>query len=289
MKNINLVRGLLLTLLLNSLTAFSDDFDQVKITVVPAAGDVYMLQGAGGNIGVLATKEGLLLVDDQFVPLAKKIEKAMVKIADKELRYVVNTHLHDDHTQGNNYFSHKAPIFAHENVRKRLVDKNAANEQTKTALPVVTYQDGINIFLDNEQIKLAHLPNGHTDGDTIVYFKKANVLHTGDLFFELGFPYIDLGNGGSVKGYLDNVNYMLKHFPDDVVIIPGHGKLTNKVRLQEFATMISDSIKRVSKALAQGKNESEIVNLGVEDKYKKWTWSFIDEERWIKTLVADLK
>jgi len=289
MRNINLVRGLLLTLLLNSSTVFSDDFDQVKITVVPAAGDVYMLQGAGGNIGVLATKEGLLLVDDQFVPLAKKIEKAMVKIADKELKYVVNTHLHDDHTKGNNYFSHKAPIFAHENVRKRLVEKNKANDKTKTALPVVTYQDGINIFLDNEQIKLAHLPNGHTDGDTIVYFKKANVLHTGDLFFELGFPYIDLGNGGSVRGYLDNVNYMLKHFPDDVVIIPGHGKLTNKVRLQEFATMISDSIKRVSKALAQGKNESEIVTLGVEDKYKKWTWSFINEERWIKTLVADLK
>jgi len=289
MRNINLVRGLLLTLLLNSSTVFSDDFDQVKITVVPAAGDVYMLQGAGGNIGVLATKEGLLLVDDQFVPLAKKIEKAMVKIADKELKYVVNTHLHDDHTKGNNYFSHKAPIFAHENVRKRLVEKNKANDKTKTALPVVTYQDGINIFLDNEQIKLAHLPNGHTDGDTIVYFKKANVLHTGDLFFELGFPYIDLGNGGSVRGYLDNVNYMLKHFPDDVVIIPGHGKLTNKVRLQEFATMISDSIKRVSKALIQGKNESEIVTLGVEDKYKKWTWSFINEERWIKTLVADLK
>jgi len=289
MRNINLVRGLLLTLLLNSSTVFSDDFDQVKITVVPAAGDVYMLQGAGGNIGVLATKEGLLLVDDQFVPLAKKIEKAMVKIADKELKYVVNTHLHDDHTKGNNYFSHKAPIFAHENVRKRLVEKNKANDKTKTALPVVTYQDGINIFLDNEQIKLAHLPNGHTDGDTIVYFKKANVLHTGDLFFELGFPYIDLGNGGSVRGYLDNVNYMLKHFPDDVVIIPGHGKLTNKVRLQEFATMISDSIKRVSKALVQGKNESEIVTLGVEDKYKKWTWSFINEERWIKTLVADLK
>jgi len=276
-----------------STSVFSADFDDVKIEVIPAAGDVYMLKGAGGNIGVLATQDGLLLVDDQFSPLSERIETAMKGIVDKELKFIVNTHFHGDHTGGNHYFSHKAPIFAHQNVRQRLQD-NAKNNETKqntkspVALPVVTYQDGIKIYLQNEQIELTHLPKGHTDGDTIVYFKQANVLHTGDLYFELGFPYIDLKNGGSVKGYLNNVYYMLNNFPDDVVIIPGHGELTNKTELKKFASMIEYSIHLVEKALQQGKSEAEIIALGIGEKHKAWSWRFISEERWLKTLISDL-
>jgi glyoxylase-like metal-dependent hydrolase (beta-lactamase superfamily II) len=157
------------------------------------------------------------------------------------------------------------------------------------SLPVVTYQDGIKIYLDNEEVILSHLPAGHTDGDTYVYFKKANVLHTGDLFFEVGFPYVDLKSGGTVKGYLASVKAMLASTPDNVVIIPGHGKITNKQRLKDFAAMIEFSISRVNKAIAEGKSDDEIIAAGIGDQYKSLSWAFITEEKWLKTLVTDLR
>lgn len=275
-----------LSIIISAMTTLAQDFSDVKIKAQKAAGDVYMLTGAGGNIGVLATDKGLLLVDDQFQPLAEKIESAMSVIKNNELKYVVNTHYHGDHTGSNSYFSHKAPIFAHENVRTRLSDKTEYDVNT---LPVVTYKDGLTIHLANEEIKLTHLPSGHTDGDTIVYFKQANVLHTGDLFFEIGFPYIDLNSGGSVKGYLANVNYMVSNTPADAVVIPGHGKLTDINSLKAFARMIDYSIKLVEKALSEGKKEVDILKTGIGEKYKDKSWSFINEEKWLKTLISDLK
>ncbi|WP_085297850.1 MBL fold metallo-hydrolase [Cognaticolwellia mytili] len=274
-----------LTMML-SINVSAQTMADADITVQQAAGDVYMLKGPGGNIGVLATDKGLLLVDDKFAPLAEKIETAMMVVEDKPLKYVVNTHYHGDHTGSNKFFSHKAPIFAHENVRTRLSSKKDHHAES---LPVVTYKEGITIHLDNEEVQLTHLPSGHTDGDTYVYFKKANVLHTGDLFFEVGFPYVDLKSGGSVKGYLAAVNHMLENTPDDVIIIPGHGKLTNKKSLIDFAKMIKFSIDKVSQALAAGKSESEVVAAGIGEKYQHLSWAFITEEKWLKTLVADLK
>lgn len=262
------------------------DFDEVKISTTKANQNVYMLQGAGGNIGVLATESGLLLVDDQFAPLAQRIEAAMKAINNNELKYIVNTHFHGDHTGSNTFFSHKAPIFAHKNVRSRLSNQET---QKQVALPVVTYDDGVNIYLGDEHITLSHFPAAHTDGDTVVYFNKANVLHTGDLFFEVGFPYIDLNNGGTVKGYLAAVNKIITQMPDDVVIIPGHGKLTNKASYQDFAKMISFSIKHVSELLAKGKTEQEILAIGIGEQYQHLSWRFITEEKWLKTLIADLK
>ncbi|SES77879.1 MBL fold metallo-hydrolase [Thalassotalea agarivorans] len=276
-----LVAGLLL-----SSAASAQDMSEVKIEASKVAGNVYMLKGRGGNIGVLSTNEGLVLVDDQFQALAEKIEAAMKQINDKPLKYVINTHFHGDHTGSNAYFAEKAPIFAHENVRARL----AADERVSAkALPVVTYEGGVTIYLDNEEIQLTHLPSGHTDGDTVVYFKKANVLHTGDLFFELGFPFIDINRGGNVRGYLKNVKYMIDNTPDNVVIIPGHGKITDKDGLKAFAQMIEDCIVRVEAALKAGKSEADILAMGVEEKYKSKSWAFINEERWLKTLVAGLQ
>jgi glyoxylase-like metal-dependent hydrolase (beta-lactamase superfamily II) len=278
-----------ITILLSAVVSVStsaQEMAEAEITVQPAAGNVYMLQGPGGNIGVLATDKGLLLVDDKFAPLAEKIEAAMKGIEDKELKYVINTHFHGDHTGSNKFFSHKAPIFAHENVRNRLSNKT---DHDAESLPVVTYKDGITIYLDNEEVQLTHLPKGHTDGDTYVYFRKANVLHTGDLFFEVGFPYVDLKSGGSVKGYLAGVKHMLKNTPDDVVIIPGHGNLTDKKSLLAFAKMMEFSIHKVSTALAAGKSEQQILTDGIGEKYKHLSWAFITEEKWLKTLVADLQ
>ncbi|WP_206483810.1 MBL fold metallo-hydrolase [Thalassotalea sp. G2M2-11] len=264
----------------------AQDMSDVEIKTTAVAGNVYMLTGAGGNIGVLATEAGLLLVDDQFQPLAKKIEAAMQGINNNQLKYIVNTHYHGDHTGSNAFFSHKAPIFAHQNVRSRL---QAEQDHQTAALPVVTYDNGVTIYLQDEEVQLIHFPAGHTDGDTVVYFKQANVLHTGDLFFELGFPYIDLDGGGSVKGYLANVNQLLAMMPDDVAIIPGHGQLTDKAGYSAFAKMIDFSIKRVSKALAEGKSEQQILAAGIGEQYKDQAWSFISEERWLKTLIKGLK
>ncbi len=269
-----------------SVSIYADKMAAANITVQAAAGGIYMLQGPGGNIGVLATEKGLLLVDDKFAPLAEKIEAAMKGIEDKALKYIINTHYHGDHTGSNAFFSHKAPIFAHENVRNRL---SGQGDHDKSSLPVVTYKDGITIHLASEEVQLKHLPAGHTDGDTYVYFKNANVLHTGDLFFEIGFPYVDLNSGGSVKGYLANVRHMLKHMPDNVVIIPGHGKLTDKNSLLAFADMIAFSIEKVSSALAAGKSEQQILAEGIGEKYQHLSWAFITEEKWLKTLVADLQ
>lgn len=271
--------------LITHISSTAQTMVDAQITAQAVAGDVYMLQGPGGNIGILATDKGLLLVDDKFSPLAKKIENAMQSIENKPLKYVINTHYHGDHTGGNAFFAQKAPIFAHENVRNRL----SMDSENQESLPVVTYQDGIKIYLDNEEVILSHLPSGHTDGDTFVYFKKANVLHTGDLFFEVGFPYVDLKSGGTVKGYLASVKAMLASTPDNVIIIPGHGKITNKQRLKDFATMIEFSISRVNKAIAAGKSDDEIIAAGIGEKYKSLSWAFITEEKWLKTLVTDLR
>lgn len=260
-------------------------FDSVTIKPSKVSGDVYILEGSGGNIGLLATDEGLVLIDDQFQPLAEKIEAAMKQIKDAPLKYVVNTHYHGDHTGGNAYFSHKAPIFAHHNVRSRLASKEDANA---AELPVVTYNEGVTIHLANETIHLKHYPKGHTDGDTVVYFESANVLHPGDLFFEGRFPYVDLNGGGSVKGYLANIKQVIANLPDDVKIIPGHGKVATKADYQKVVDMMTYSIDRVSSMLAQGKSESDILAAGIGDKYKDWGWRFITEEKWLKTLVTDL-
>ncbi|WP_281559664.1 MBL fold metallo-hydrolase [Thalassomonas sp. RHCl1] len=276
-------------LLLAGGQSHANRFASVKIKAEQVAGNVYMLQGSGGNIAVLATKEGLLMVDDQFAPLAGRIEAAMKSISSVDnpgLKYIVNTHFHKDHTGGNASFAAKAPVFAHENVRQRI-GKERPDELG--ALPVVTYQDGLTVYLAGEEIQISHLPGGHTDGDSVVYFKKANVLHTGDLFFELGFPYVDLKHGGNVKTYLANVNALLDKLPEDVKIIPGHGKLADKARFKVFAQMIDYSIKRVSKALSEGKSEQDILAMGIGEDYKHWSWSFINEERWLQTLISDLK
>ncbi|OUS25133.1 hypothetical protein A9Q98_12880 [Thalassotalea sp. 42_200_T64] len=262
------------------------DFSDVEIRVLKANANVYILEGRGGNIGVLATNDGLVLVDDQFAPLASKIEQAMKEIKDVPLKYIVNTHYHGDHTGANAHFAKQAPIFAHSNVRKRVASDN---KKTGADLPVITYEHGVTIYLDDEEIQLTHYPSGHTDGDSIVYFKKANVLHMGDLYFQGRFPYVDLNGGGSVKGYLANIKNIKNQFPQNVIIIPGHGELSNMESLQGFIEMIEYSINRVEMAVKAGNSNEQILANGIGEKYDNWAWQFISEEKWMKTLIKDLK
>lgn len=255
----------------------------VEIKTHKVAGTVYKLEGFGGNIGVSAGKDGILMIDDQFAPLADKISAALKGIAETDLRYLINTHYHGDHTGGNEYFATHthAAIMAHENVRKAMIIEKGKDHKS---LPTVTYENGVKVFINDEVVHVRHLPSGHTSGDSYIYFEKANVLHTGDLFFESRFPYIDLKAGGNVDGYIKNVETIISEVPDDVVIIPGHGPITDKSGYQKFVNMIKETKAFVLQQKDAGKSVEEIIELGLPDIWESWSWQFINEERWIKTL-----
>ena len=260
-----------------------DRFANVEITDTPLGGSVHMLQGAGGNIGVSAGEDGILIIDDQYEPLAEKIAAVLGKLGSNTPKFIINTHYHGDHTGSNSYFHEHgdSTIFAHENVRVRL----ANDEKTKgAALPVVTYKDGLTLHFNNETLKVWHLPNGHTDGDSVIWFKEPNVLHTGDLFFSGRFPYIDLKSGGSVAGYIKSVQSLLGKIDDNTIIIPGHGPKSTKADYQAFLRMLNQTKASVDDRKAAGRSVDDIVEEGLDEKWQEWGWQFINEEKWIRTL-----
>ncbi|MEW9799379.1 MBL fold metallo-hydrolase [Alteromonas sp. CYL-A6] len=263
--------------------AEDDRFADVQIESTALRGAVHMLTGAGGNVGVSAGDDGVLIIDDQYAPMAEKIAAALGDLGTDKPRYVINTHYHGDHTGSNAFFhEHKgATIFAHENVRIRLAGDENFSE---AGLPVVTYQDGIKLHFNNETLHVMHLPTGHTDGDSVVWFEEPDVLHTGDLFFNERFPYIDLSSGGSVDGYIASVKTLLGKVDEDTVIIPGHGPLGDKAAYQDFLAMIEATYAEVKAMKAKGMSVEQVVETGLEPKWASWSWAFINEERWIKTL-----
>ena len=255
------------------------DFSQVEIKVIPVSQNIYMLEGSGGNIGVSVGSDGFLIVDDQFAPLAEKIAIALKKLDAGKLKFVLNTHWHGDHTGGNAFFGKEAHIVAHTNVRKRLAD---SKDTKKEALPVITFDQSLSVHFNGEEIKVIHLPPGHTDGDSVIHFTKANVVHMGDQFFAGKFPFIDLGSGGDVAGYTRNVGEVLKKIPADAKIIPGHGPLATVEDLRTFHTMLLETTGLVSKALAEGKTLEDVKAAGLPDKWKSWGTGFINTSRWLE-------
>ncbi len=267
-----------------SATVNADDrFANVQIETQPVNGSVHMLVGAGGNIGVSAGDDGILIVDDQFAPLAGKISAALNALGGDSPKYIINTHYHGDHTGSNAVFAeqHDATVFAHENVRIRLA---SAKEANPASFPVVTYQDGLKFHFNDETIHVFHLFAGHTDGDSAVWFENANVVHTGDLFFKDMFPYIDLGAGGTVTGYMASVDAIISRIDDDTKIIPGHGPLATRADYQKFLNMIQSTHAYVQGLKLEGKTVEQVLEIGLEDKWDAWSWQFINEERWIRTL-----
>ncbi|WP_299082426.1 MBL fold metallo-hydrolase [uncultured Paraglaciecola sp.] len=281
-SRIHLVAAVIAVLSISSANA-QDQWADTKITSQAVSGSVHMLQGMGGNIGVSAGAEGILIIDDQFAPLAEKIASAIGDIAKTPMKYVVNTHYHGDHTGSNAYFSEvqHSTIFAHDNVRKRLAAKD---DHKHAELPVVTYQQGVTFHFNNDTIKVMHLPAGHTDSDSVVWFEKANVLHPGDLFFEGRFPYIDLNGGGTVAGYIKNVTQLIGMLKEGTKIIPGHGNLATKADYQKALGMIVDTASMVKSMKTKGVSLEDAVTQGLGEKYQDWSWSFITEEKWITTL-----
>lgn len=261
------------------------DFSNVEIKAIPVAKNIYMLEGSGGNIGVSVGSDGILIVDDQFAPLAEKIEAAVQKLNPGKLKFVLNTHHHGDHTGGNAVFGAKdATIIAQDNVRKRL-----ANEpnQKKQALPVITFDRSASVHFNDEEIKLLHHGPGHTDGDSVIHFTGANVVHMGDQMFNGGFPFVDLNSGGSIEGYVKTIAAVLEKTPADAKIIPGHGKLATVDDLKNYHATLVESIGIVKKGIADGKSLADLKSAGLPDKFKELGTGFIKADRWIETIYND--
>ncbi len=268
------------------LAAAQPDFANVVVKAKAVAGPIHMLEGAGGNVGVSAGPDGLLIVDNQFAPLAERIEKALAALDKGSLKFVLNTHWHGDHTGGNAHFGAKAPIVAHANVRKRLVGREGT---PASALPVLTYDESMAVHFNGEEIRLIHLGRGHTDGDTVVYFTKSGVAHLGDLFFNKRFPFVDLGSGGDVEGLLKNIEATLALLPAEARIIPGHGELATKADLETYRTMIAETVALVKKAIADGKSLDDVKAVGVPERWKDWGSGFINASRWLEFTYNSIK
>jgi glyoxylase-like metal-dependent hydrolase (beta-lactamase superfamily II) len=242
-----------------------------------------MLEGAGGNIGVSVGQDGTLIVDDQFMELNEKISAALEELGGAKPKLILNTHFHGDHTGSNPAFGTTGTIIAHDNVRVRLL---AEEGFPRSGLPLVTYDDHVTVHFNDDQLQLIHLPNGHTDGDSLVWFKVANVIHMGDQFFNGRFPFVDVGSGGSIDGFIANVHRVIEMVPADIKIIPGHGPLASLSDLKATIETVEKTTKQVRKALKKGTKVEDIA-AKLDEDYAAWGTGFIDSSRWVQIIQAD--
>ena len=278
--------------------AQDQDFSKVQMKVTKVNGNVYMLEGAGGNIGASVGEDGIVIVDDQYAPLADKIRAALKGITDKPVRFIINTHYHGDHTGGNALFQKDAPILAQDNVRKRMEQGTTAGNlgkvsmqmpaQPKEALPIITFEHDVTVHLNGEDIRALHFPSGHTDGDSVIFFPKSNVVHMGDDFVTYGFPFVDLGAGGSVEGMISAVEHVMAQLPPDVKVIPGHGPVSNLDDMKKFVSMLKETLAVVDKGIKQGKSLEQMQKENVLAPWQKWSGDFIKSDAWLETLYNDL-
>jgi cyclase len=290
---------LLLTLLVLfalSIHGQQRDFSQVQTKATKVSGNVYMLEGSGGNIGVSVGADGILIVDDQFAPLADKIRAALKGLGQGKLRFILNTHWHGDHTGGNVAFGPEAPIIAHDNVRKRLateqkseVFKSTTPPSPKEALPVITFDESLSVHFNGEEIRVIHYPQGHTDGDSVIFFTTSNVVHLGDDFFAGRFPFVDLESGGSIEGLIKNIGEIIGKIPQDAKLIPGHGPLSTIDDLKSYHRMLQQTTEIVRQKMTAGKTLEQIKSEGLPDEWKPWGTGFIKTDFWVETIYKSLK
>ncbi len=275
----------------------AQDFDKVEIQTIPVAGNVYMLKGAGGNIGLAVGDDGVFLIDDQFAPLTDKIRAAIAALHEGPVRFVLNTHWHGDHTGGNeNLGKAGTVIVAHDNVRVRMSTKqfnrlfgNETPPSPTAALPVVTFRDAVTFYQAGDEIHAFHVSPAHTDGDAIVHFRRANVLHLGDVFFNGMYPFIDVWSGGSVDGVIAACERVLAMIDDDTRLIPGHGDLGGKKELQVYHDMLVEVRRAVQREIDAGKDLEAIQAVHPTAKFDAtWGKGFIQPDRFVEILHASL-
>jgi len=293
------MKRLALLLSLLSLPAFAQqDFSKVEIRTEKLSDTVYMLVGAGGNLGLSVGDDAVFLVDDQFAPLTPKIEAAIAKITPKPVKFVLNTHWHGDHTGGNeNLGKAGALIVAHENVRKRMSVENfieflgmKTEPDPRIALPVVTFTTDVTFHLNGDEIFAQHAPRAHTDGDAIVHFRKSDVVHMGDIMFNKLYPFIDTSTGGTVEGVIAAADRTLKEVGDSTRIIPGHGPLANRADLQAYRDMLATISGRIRDQMRAKRTLEQVQAAKPTAEFDAvWGKGFIKPDKFVEMLYKNME
>ncbi len=301
------MRTRLIAILIGSLAALPasaqpPDLSKVEIKATKVANGLYMLEGAGGNMAASVGEDGVVLIDDEFAPLAGKIEAVLKSLnaSAKPLRFVINTHYHFDHTGSNQALaSDGATLISHTNVRARLANPSAAGNggsvklpaakpADPAALPVITFDHDVTVHANGEDIRAIYFPAGHTDGDSIIFFTKANVVHMGDDFVRYGFPFIDIDGGGSVEGTIKACERVLAQVPADVKVIPGHGAVATTADVREYVQMLKDTSAAVRSAMKAGKSLEQMKKDQVLAAWsKRYSGDFISTDAFLETLYND--
>ncbi len=285
-----------LTVALPAAALAQPSWDKIEIKTTKVADGIYMLEGAGGNIGLSVGEDGAFVIDDQYAPLSEKIMAAIKDVTVKPVEFVLNTHYHGDHVGGNEAFGKTgAHIVAHDNVRKRLEeggigwDGRALAPAPADALPIITFSDAMSFHWNGQDIRVWHLNAAHTDGDAVIFFKTANVVHLGDLMMNGGYPFVDINSGGVLSGYIEYHEQLLSKVDDQVKLIPGHGALATKADLQTYVDMLKDVRGRVNAQIAAGLSEDEAVAADpLGDLNGKWGQGFINGEAMIRAAYKSL-
>jgi cyclase len=265
-----------------------------KITTSKVVGNIYMIEGSedhkilvsgdwdnftGGNIGLSIGKDGVLIVDAKYIKYSDQVKEVIKSVGGGAPKYILDTHFHDDHINANSVFNKQGTVIAHSKARTRIIA-----EQPEEAWPVITFDDKISIHFNGEEIKIIHFSSGHTDGDAIIYFTNSNVVHMGDLYFNGYLPFIDLDSGGDAEGYMNNIERIVEHLPDDIRIIPGHGPVASKEDLRNYSRMLQETMALVTGQMKAGKTLADIQNKGLQEEWAKLTWSLISMDKYIETI-----
>lgn len=276
----------------------AQDFDQVQIEPVQVTDNIYYLKGSGGNIGIMTGPDGVLMIDSQYEPLAAKIEAAIATLSSEPVRFLVNTHLHGDHTGANEPFARAgAVIVAQDEVYARMSTEqyNPQNDRRtpprpEKARPVITFSRDMTFHLNGETIRVYHGPAAHTDGDVVIYFTESNVIHTGDVFVRYGFPFLDAASGGSINGFVHFVDEILDMIDDDTRVIPGHGALATKADVQAFRDNLVQLRDALMAEISKGADLDAIKTAEIAQPLEAtWGGGFISAEEFVTLMYLSLK
>jgi len=277
--------------------AAQQDYSKVEIKTTKLGATTYMMEGAGGNLGLSIGEDAVFLIDDQFAPLSQKITAAIAKLTDKPVKFILNTHWHFDHTGGNENFAGAGAILvAHENVRHRMSTeqfieflKMTEKPSPKGALPVVTFAGSVTFHLNGDEMRAMHVPRAHTDGDAIVHFVNTNVIHMGDVYFNGMYPFIDTSSGGTIQGVIAACDRVLAIANDETRIIPGHGPLSNKAGLRAYRDMLATVADRIGKLVAEGKKVEDIAAAKpTADLDEKWGKGFVKPDTFAQMVAHNI-